>query len=99
VENIRFSGIVIDCRRIPIGVTVEEGIALPALTDLSFSDVRIRSGGPCVVQGSPETTVRNVSFSNVQIETSGDEAIVCRHCRGVSFTNVDLANVAGVDAA
>lgn len=45
-----------------------------------------------MVKGSPETAVRNVRFSNVQIETSGEHAILCRHCEGVKLNNVELSN-------
>lgn len=92
VSNLLFSNVVVECRRVPIKVFVEDGIALKRLSDLSFSDFRIRSGGPCVVQGSPETLVENIRFSNMKIETSGEDAIVCRHCRGVHFSNVELCN-------
>jgi len=92
ITNILFSGVVMNCERTPIRLLVEDGIALPRLADLSFSDFRIRSGGPCVIQGSPETIVRNVRLSNIQIETSGEDAIVCRHCEGIQLTNVELSN-------
>ena len=92
VTNILFSNVVVNCQRTPIRLVVEDGIALPSLADLSFSDFRIRSGGPCMVQGSPETTIRNVRFSNMQVETSGDEAIICRHCQGIHLTSVELSN-------
>lgn len=92
ITNILFSNVVLNCQRTPINITVEDGIALQRLADLRFSDFRIQSGGPCVVQGSPETLIRNVSFSNMQIETSGDEAICCRHCEGVRLTNVEISN-------
>jgi polygalacturonase len=92
ITNILFSNIVVNCRRAPIKVLVEDGIALPRLADLSFSDFRIRSGGPCLVQGSPETIVRNVRFSNMRIETSGEDAILCRHCQSLQLTNVELSN-------
>jgi len=92
VTNIRFSGVVITCRDTPIGIVVEPGIALTRLADLSFSDFSIRSGKPCLVQGSPETTVRNIRFSHLQIETTGDDAILCRHCEGLKLTDVELSN-------
>ena len=95
VQNILFSTVVINCARMPIGVIVEDGIALPRLAGLSFSDFRIRSGEPCVVSGCPETTIRDVNFSNVTIETTGEDAIVCRHCEGVKLTNVELSNRPG----
>ncbi|MFC1452146.1 glycoside hydrolase family 28 protein [Verrucomicrobiota bacterium] len=100
ISNILFSNVVVDCRGTPIKLFVEDGIALERLADLSFSDFRIRSGGPCIVQGSPETTIRNVRFSNMQINTSGQDAVLCRHCQGVQLTNVELSNrgEAGDDA-
>jgi len=95
VHNILFSNVVIHCARTPIGVIVEDGIELPRLAGLTFSDFRITSGEPCLVKGSPETTIRDIRFSNVAIETSGDDAIICRHCQGVKLTNVELSNRAG----
>ncbi len=93
VSSVRFANVVINCTAAPIKVAVEAGIALPRVEGLSFSDFRIRSGGPCVVQGSPETTIRNVTFANIDIATTGDDAIICRHCEGVNLTNVRLTNL------
>lgn len=92
VHGIVFSNITINCRRFPVWLSVEEGIRLKRLSDLSFSNLRVKSGGPCIVQGSRETTIRKVSFSNVDIETSGEDAIVCRNCEDVKFNNVELSN-------
>lgn len=92
VHDILFSNVVINCARWPIKIIVGDGIKLPRLADLSFSNFRIKSGGTCLVQGSRETTIRNVNFSNIEIETSGEDAIICRHCQGVKLTNVELSN-------
>ncbi len=92
ISDILFSNCVIHCGLTPIKVSVEEGIALPRLAHLSFSDFRIHSGRPCLVQGSPETIIRDVRFSNMQIETSGEDALLCRYCRGVNLSNVELSN-------
>jgi polygalacturonase len=91
IHDIMFSNIIINCVKTPIKVHVEDGIELKRLADLSFSNCRIKSGGPCLVQGSRETTIRNVSFSNIEIETSGEDAIICRHCHGVKLANVELS--------
>lgn len=96
IRDILFSNVVIDCKGAPITMDVDAGIALPHLGGVSFSNFRIKSGKPILIQGSPETTIRNVSFSNVEIETAGDDAIICRHCQGVKFTNVELSNRRGV---
>ena len=91
IRNILFSNVIIECAATPISMDVEDGIELPHLGSVSFSDFRIRSGGPIVLQGSKETIIRDVSFSNVRIETPGSEAIVCRNSRGVHFSNVELS--------
>jgi len=93
VHDILFSNVRIECAGLPIQVRVEDGIELIRLSDLSFSDFRIRSGGPCTVTGSPETTIRNVVFNNVQIETTGEDAVHFRHCEGLRLTNVELSNL------
>lgn len=92
IANLLFSQVVVDCERNPIKVVVEEGIALPRLAGLSFADFRIRSGAPCIVQGSAETIIRDVSFSNIRIETTGEDAILCRRCQNVHLDNVALTN-------
>jgi len=92
IRNILFSNVVIDCKNAPIKMDVDTGISLPHLGDVSFSNFRIKSGKPIIIQGSPETIIQNVSFSNVEIETSGEDAIICRHCRDVKLTNVNLSN-------
>lgn len=95
IRNILFSNVVIDCKNTPVSMDVEAGISLPHLGGVSFANFRIKSGNPIVIQGSPETIIRNVSFSNVEIETSGKDAVICRHCQGVKFTNVELTNRQG----
>jgi polygalacturonase len=92
IRNILFSDVVIECPNAPISMDVESGIVLPYLGDVSFANFRIKSGKPIIIQGNPETIIQNVSLSNVEVETSGDDAILCRHCRGVKLTNVGLSN-------
>jgi polygalacturonase len=92
VHDILFSHVVLNCEHVPIMILVEEGIELERLSGFSFSDFRIRSGGPCQVIGSRETVVKDVRFTDMAIETSGDDAIVCRNCENVSLSNVNMTN-------
>ena len=92
IHEIMFSNVQIDCGWLPVRVVVHEGIALKRLSGLSFSHVRARGGGPITVQGSPETTIRDVSFQNVRVDTAGDSAVAFSHCQGVKLTDVDLSN-------
>lgn len=92
VRNIMFSNVVIECDGTPIRMDVDEGIALPYLGSVSFSHFRIKSGAPCLLKGSSETPIRDVRFTDMKIETRGDEAIHCRCCEAVNLTNVELTH-------
>ncbi len=92
ISNLFFSNIAVQCSKIPIWISVEEGIRLKRLSDLHFSDIKIKSGSPCTIQGSRETTVEDVFFSSIDIKTTGDDAVICRNCRGVRLNNVMLSN-------
>lgn len=92
VSNITFSDVEIHCQHNPVKIIVEDGIALKALENLSFSNFRILSVDPCLVQGCAETIIRNVTFNNFQVQTSGEDAITCRYCEGVKLMNVELSN-------
>jgi polygalacturonase len=92
ISNIRFSNVTIECVYNPIKINVEEGIALKRLEGFGFSGFRIKSGGPIQVQGNARTIIRDVTFSDIRIESSGDDAILCRHCSGVTLNNVSLSN-------
>lgn len=92
VHDILFSNITIDCVNTPISIVVEDGIELPRLAGIGFFHVRIRSGKPCLVKGSPETIIRDVTFSDIRLDTTGDDAVICRNCEGVKFNGVEVAN-------
>ena len=97
VHDILFSNVTLKSANLPIRVTVDEGIELRRLSDLSFADFTISSGGPVTVTGSPETIIRDVRFSNLVIKTSGEAPIVCRHCEGVKLTGVELSNRGAIE--
>ncbi len=90
IRDLLFSHVTIDCAREPIRVFVENGIRLVGLRGLSFSDCRIRSGGSCRIEGSPETTIEDVRLTNVSLATTAAEPIVARHCRGLKLDGVEL---------
>lgn len=92
VHDIAFANVTIRCRRAPIRIYIEEGIRLARLADLRFSDLRIQSGSPWLIQGSTQTTIRDVRLTNIDVQTTGDDAIICRRARGIKLDNVELSN-------
>ena len=77
---------------VPIKVVVQDGLKLANLSALSFSNARIRSGQPVLIQGNPDTIIRDVRLNDLAVETAGEDALVCRYCQGVACHNVTLAN-------
>ncbi len=90
IRNIMFDNFVIDCGRHPIKIDVEDGIALSCLAGFGFANFRMRSGGPVLIKGSPETIIRDVSLSNMTLHAAGAETVVCRHCEGVRLDHCSL---------
>lgn len=75
-----------------IRLNVEEGIALRRLSDIAFANFQVRSGNPCMIVGSPETTIRDIRFSNGTIHAGGREALELKHCERVELQDVRLSN-------
>lgn len=91
LSNVMFSNLRIECENIPLWLGAEEGVALARLQGVSFSDARIVSGGPITLAGSSQTIPRDISLSNVAVESTGDTPLACRNCRDVRLVNVSLA--------
>jgi polygalacturonase len=92
LRNILFSNVTANCSGTPVRVCVDEGVKLAGISGLTFSNFRIKSALPIIVTGNKDTIIRDVTFSNIKAETSGADAIVCRHCAGVKMSNVELSN-------
>jgi len=96
LSNLLFSHFLIDTQKCPIRIQVDPGVRLVHLGGITFSDFRIRSVLPITFIGSAETVIEDVVLSNIQIATSGDDAVVCRQCRNLQFNQVVLTNLNGV---
>lgn len=92
VRNILFENVTIDCQRHPVKINVEEGVSNVLVDGIRFSHFRIKSGAPCLVSGNPASVVRNITFSQMDVETTGPDAIVCRQCENVRLDSVALSN-------
>ncbi|NLW87107.1 MAG: hypothetical protein GXY38_09565 [Planctomycetes bacterium] len=68
LNNILFSNIVIESKNTPIRIFVEEGVKLRHLGGLTFSHIRIKAQKPCLVQGSSETCIDGLRFTDVQCD-------------------------------
>lgn len=89
LAGISFADMTIDSARSPIRIHVEDGISLRRMEEISFSRIRARGGQPIIVQGSPETPVRDVCISDVRAEIRGIEPLVFRRCQGLRLDRVE----------
>ena len=93
LQNIMFSNFTISSELWPIKIFVEDEIRLRKLSKITFSDFRITSKQPCLIQGSKETIIEDISFNNMNIETIANDAITCRYCRRIKMNNIELSNI------
>lgn len=91
IHHLLFSNIVITSRRYPLWLYVEEGISLKRFSDITFSDIKVlESGGPILIEGSSETIIKDIVLNNIQVKTTGAEALRCHHCERIKLNNVEI---------
>lgn len=90
VHDILFTNVSVESQGSPLKVAVEDGISLTRVSDLSFSDLRLRCGLPVMLKGSPETILRDIRLSNVAVDCAGDNAFDLRWCEGVKLDGVEV---------
>lgn len=92
VSNISFSNVIINSKRHPIRIEAQEGVKLTRVSGITFSDMRLHSDFPCVIRGNKDCIITDVTFNNVRIDITGEEAIHCTKCKGVKMNNVEISN-------
>lgn len=87
MDRIVFSNLIIDVKDIPIGVDVEEGVFLRKLGGITFSNIRLRGGKPCMIEGCESTYIEDIRFSEIVC----DKMPVAHHCRRISFNQMEVS--------
>ncbi len=92
IHDIVFSNFLVECRKFPIRLFIEEDVEIERLSSVSFSGFRIKSGGPVLIHGGSMTKIQDISLSDMHIETSGEDSLTFKNCEGVKLANVNLSN-------
>jgi len=91
IHDLVFANLVISCRKHPLAVTVDPGIKLKRLADITFQNIKVvSSGGPILLQGSPETVLRNISLHHIEMKTCSDQSLICRWCENITWHDCRL---------
>ena len=88
VHDIVFNNLIIESAGVPIWINVEEGIKLRRIAGITFSSIRIQSEQPCRLEGSSETIIEDIRFSEVRCR----KAVVVERCRRVSINQMEIDN-------
>lgn len=78
LHDISFTNIVIDTEREPVAINVESGIKLRRLSDIRFTAMSMKSPVRSRLEGCPETTISDVTFSHIR-SNSAPEIEGCRN--------------------
>lgn len=93
VSNIMVSNCVIDCNWHPIRIMVDEGINLRRLSGFSFSNMKITCKRPLLISGEKHTTIRDISFNNIEMNFSCDQAFEINDCENLRFNNFTTTKI------
>ena len=69
LRDLVFTNFVIETERCPIRIYAEKGVKLKYIGGMTFSDFRIKSKQPILLQGNPETVITALRFSEITLET------------------------------
>ena len=96
MEDILFEDCDIDVRGCAIGFRVDPGVKLRDFGNVTFRNVRIRSGEPIVLQGSADAPLRNIRFERVSGKVDAVEPMKMKAVEGVVFDGFDVRSDKGV---
>ena len=90
LRDIVFTNFVIETERCPIRVYAENGVKLKYIGNMTFSNFRIKSKQPILLQGNPETPIEKIRFSEITLETPGSRSIVSEFVRKLDLNQIEL---------
>ena len=92
LRDMVFTNFVIETERSPIRISVEDGVKLKYIGSMTFSNFRIRSKQPILLQGNAETPIEKIRFSEISLETSDHQAIRSEYVRKLDLNQVELVS-------
>ena len=90
LRDLAFTNFVIETDRCPIRIFAENGVKLKYIGNMTFSNFRIRSKQPILLQGNPETMIEKIRFSEITLETPGSQAIRSEYVRKLDLNQIEL---------
>ena len=92
LSDLVFSNFVMETDRCPIRISVENGVKLKYIGNMTFSHFRIRSKQPILLQGNSETLIENIRFSEISLESSGCQTVRSEYVRRLELNQVELVS-------
>ena len=90
LRDLVFTNFVIETDRCPIRIYAEEGVKLKYIGNMTFSNFRIRSKQPILLQGNPETPIEKIRFNEISLETPSNQAIRSEYVRKLDLNQIEL---------
>lgn len=95
MEDIVIEDCDIDVRGSAIGFWVDPGVRLRDFGNVTFRDVRIKSGKPLLLQGTADAPLRNLRFENVRGTVGAAEPVVMKSVENVAFDDCAITSAKG----
>ena len=90
LRDLVFTNFVIETDRFPVRIYAENGVKLKYIGNMTFSNFRIKSKQPILLQGNPETMIEKIRFSEITLETPGSQAVRSEYVRQLDLNQIEL---------
>ena len=90
LRDIVFTNFVIETDHCPVRIFAENGVKLKYIGNMTFSNFRIKSKQPILLQGNPETMIEKIRFGEITLETPGSQAIISEFVRKLDLNQIEL---------
>lgn len=95
MKDIVFEDCEIDVSGSAIGFWVDPGVRLPGFGNVTFRNIRLRSGKSLLLRGTADAVLRNVRFENVCGTVGEVEPVVMKSVENVTFDNCAITSAKG----
>ena len=95
IHDISFNNFDIQANGFAIYLKCMEGINIRGISKMSFSNFRIKSRQPILIEGHADAVFSDITLNNISGTVADESPLIIKFCRNVKINNVDLTAETG----
>ena len=95
ISDISFDNFDIQANGFAIYLKCMEGINIRGISRMSFSNFRIKSRQPVLIEGHADAVFSDITLNNISGTVADESPLIIKFCRNVKLNNIDLTAETG----